>query len=143
MKPHKFFVAVLVVGIGLFGWYFLLKEKQLKKLKINNTIIFVEINTKKRQFFSKESFGEKEGILFVFEKPDVRSFDLKRIYFPLDFIWISGNEVVAVTENINSKNFSNQKIISSPVPVDKVLQVESGFVQKYQIKVGQKIEILD
>lgn len=143
MRKAKIIVFIVILSIGILGWVFL-RELRFKKLKIDGVIINVEISdteAKRRQGLSfREFLGEKEGMLFIFETPDYYPFWMKDMKFPLDFIWISGEEIVEVTENV-PPDFPG--ILKPSFPVDKVLEVNAGFVKKYQIKPGQKIQILD
>lgn len=105
--------------------------------------ILVEIvNTqaKMEKGLSGRSFlPEKQGMLFIFEKPDFYGFWMKGMEFGLDFIWILGDEVVEITENIKPEDFPPPKSLIPTQKVDKVLEVNDGFAAKFKIKVGDKI----
>lgn len=147
MKKIKIVVFILIVLIGILGWtYLLLNQKggELKRVKINGVEIIVEISDteekRKKGLSFRENLGERQGMLFLFENFDFHPFWMKNMKFPLDFIWIAGNEIVDIRENI-PPDYSD--ILYPSLPVDKVLEVRAGFVKKYEIQKGQKIEILD
>lgn len=91
-----------------------------------------------------------EGMLFLFGKPEKRSFWMAGMNFPLDIIWINENKIVAVSKNIQppklslslSKSNELPAIVSPSVEADKVLELSAGAVEKFNIKIGDKIKIL-
>ncbi len=122
------------------------KEKitnQQKILKIGKTQILVEIaDTPQKQaqgLSFRKSLPENQGMLFVFEKPSFYYFWMKDMNFPLDFIWINSNEVVDITKNVKPEDFQPPNSFTSRVETDKVLEVNAGFVEKFKIKIGDKI----
>lgn len=122
------------------------QETVLVKVKMN-----VEIaNTKEKRskgLGGRESLASDSGMLFIFEKSDKYQFWMKGLRFPLDFIWISGDRVVDILKNIAPPE-KDQPDESLPryapvVTVDKVLEVNAGFVDTYNIRVGDKIILLE
>jgi uncharacterized protein len=84
------------------------------------------------------SLSQKEGMLFVFDSPDMYSFWMKDMKFPIDFIWIDENrQVIGFLENISPNTYP--ETFSPPSPVKYVLEVNSGFVEKFGITVGMKV----
>lgn len=81
---------------------------------------------------------QNEGMLFIFQDEDDRTFWMKDMNFPLDAVWIDENfSVVGVTENITNK--PPVVVFKSPSPVKYVLEVNAGFVKKFMIKVGDRV----
>ncbi len=87
--------------------------------------------------------GEKNGMLFVFDKADKYSFWMREMDFPIDIIYIKGNEVVEVIENAPAPSSPNSDlpIYQSSTEADKVLELNSGTAKKYNITKGTKIEV--
>ena len=95
----------------------------------------------------RESLASDSGMLFIFDKPDKYRFWMKGLKFPLDFIWVSGDRVVDILTNIAPPAL-NQVDESLPqyapvVTIDKVLEVNAGFVVDHNIRVGDKIEFIE
>ena len=65
--------------------------------------------------------------------------------FPLDIIWINGNKIVDISKNIQApKNTGRLPVIISPsTKIDKVLELSAGAVEKFNIKIGDEIKILN
>lgn len=90
-----------------------------------------------------KKLGEKDGMLFVFDKADKYSFWMREMDFPIDIIYIKGDEVVEVIENAPAptSDESDLPIYQSSADADRVLEVNSGVAKKYNITKGTKIEI--
>lgn len=90
-----------------------------------------------------KKLGEKNGMLFIFSKPDKYSFWMRGMNFPIDIIYIKDNEVVDIIENVPAPTSSNANlpIYQPKSSADKVLEVNSGIAKKYNITKGTKIEV--
>lgn len=93
----------------------------------------------------RESLASSSGMLFIFARQDKYPFWMKGINFPLDFVWIRGDQVVDILQNIPPPA-KDAKDESLPIylpkeEVDKVLEVNAGTLERLNIKVGDKIEI--
>ena len=93
----------------------------------------------------RESLAENQGMLFLFAKPSKYSFWMAGMNFPLDIIWINGNKIVDISKNIQApKNTGRLPVIISPsTKIDKVLELSAGAVEKFNIKIGDEIKILE
>lgn len=149
-------LLVVVIGFGIFMFNsqattlpFLPQTAVYKQVVINNGKLKVEVvNTQAKRgkgLSDRQSLGQDEGMLFVFEKVDKYPFWMKGLKFPLDFIWIRDNKVVDILENVPPPS-PGQKDESLPIylpkePVDKVLEVNTGTVARLNIKVGDEVRI--
>ncbi|MCX8009506.1 MAG: DUF192 domain-containing protein, partial [Patescibacteria group bacterium] len=75
-----------------------------------------------RGLSGRDFLPENKGMLFIFEKPDYYTFWMKEMKFPLDFIWIRGDEIVEITENVKPEDYQPPKFFTSKEKVDKVLE---------------------
>lgn len=83
---------------------------------------------------------ENEGMLFVFNNEAIRSFWMKNTLISLDIIFLNKDfEVVTIQEN----TIVNQTEIlyKSTEPAQLVLEVNAGWAERNQIKVGSKLEV--
>ncbi len=79
-------------------------------------------------------------MLFVFDKPDIYSFWMKDMLFPIDMIWISEDgKVVYIERDARPESYPNSFIPDAPAKY--VLEVNAGFSEKNNLKVGDKVEI--
>jgi uncharacterized protein len=115
-------------------------------LKVKDQILDVEISadalSRMRGLSNRESLCENCAMIFLFGKLAKHSFWMKDMNFPLDILYIQDDEIVEIFEdvqildNVNeiTEIFPNQK-------ADKVLELNAGWCETYNVQVGDKIEI--
>lgn len=113
------------------------------KLQIGTSTVNAEIAQTQDQLTKglsgQASLGKDNGMLFVFDQVALYRFWMKDMKFPLDFIWIKDNQVVDLTENVPAEPGtpdSQLEVYSPKTKVNKVLEVNAGFVKSNQIKIG-------
>lgn len=84
----------------------------------------------------RESMPKNEGMLFIFDRPGRYAFWMKGMKFPLDFIWISGDKITEITGKVGI----DQMNLRPQQPVDKILEVNSGWAAEHQIKIGDTVK---
>lgn len=113
-------------------------------LKIGGEDISVEIadtpEEQTRGLSGRKSMEKNQGMLFIFDNSGKYSFWMKEMSFSLDFIWISGNMVVEVTQNVKPEDYQPPKVLIPKNKIDKVLEVSAGTAGRLGIKEGDKIE---
>jgi len=105
----------------------------------------VELATTPQQWVQglsgRETLYPARGMLFVFPQPQVQSFWMKNMKFPLDIVWLGEDfTVVGMEENIPPCK-KDCPTYTSPVPVKYVLEVAAGTVKKEGLKVGDKLVV--
>ncbi len=116
------------------------KPKIINKLKIKEKVIEIEIvkteADRERGLSGRERLDIDTGMLFIFDKPDRYAFWMLDMKFNLDFIWIKDQRIVYLSQNI-----SNPTTLYPPIPIDKVLEVNAGFIQENNIATGDTIDL--
>ncbi len=92
----------------------------------------------------RDSLATDEGMLFIFDTPAKQVFWMKGMKIPLDFIWINGDRVVDLLEDKqppapNQPDTTLEKY-GPNTPVDKVLEVNTGFIKSHNIQIGDRLE---
>ncbi len=149
--------AVLVVLIILFvfpgiltqehnkdEYYMFSKEGELiisdstgiQKVKIDIEIADTDYD-RQLGLMKRVSMEEKQGMLFIFSEEKPQSFWMRNTLISLDMIFISSNRKI-VTIHKNTKVLSDQSYPSSS-PAQYVLEVNTGFSDKYKVIVGDLI----
>lgn len=77
------------------------------------------------------------GMLFVMPELAVQSFCMRGMRFPLDILWLAPGRVVGLAKNISPRYPGS---ITSPAPVQFVLEVPAGFCDRYGIQPGTPAE---
>jgi len=145
----------VVAFISLVGYFYknpqkLQNQVLLKSVKIADTKIAVELadtNEKRTNGLSgKSELNAESGMLFVFEKKVVApTFWMKDMLIPLDIIWIGNGKIVKIDKNIPAPvaETPDTKLVNySPgTPIDYVLEVNAGFSDKNNFKVGDSVDL--
>lgn len=152
-------VLILAVTVGALVFYFknpnlpdvpfLPQQTTAKSLQINGAKFKVEIADtqakRSKGLGEREKLASDEGMLFIFDKADKYPFWMKGLTFPLDFIWIKGDTVVDITQNVPppavGQQDSSLTIYQPKEEVNKVLEVSGGTTQRLNIKAGDTITL--
>lgn len=120
----------------------------LKEIKIKDVRVSVEVAdneaSRRKGLGERDSLGENEGMLFVFDKDSSPVFWMKDTLIPLDIIWIDELKVVGIDKNVPPEPGKADSFLTRyypPVPVDYVLEVNSGFSDKHGIGVGDGVDL--
>ena len=92
-----------------------------------------------RDFLASDS-----GMLFIHDTSDRHKYWMKGMRIPLDFIWINEDRVVDILKNIKppveGQSDETIPLVAPIVPVNRVLEVNAGFTDSNNIRIGDKIE---
>lgn len=151
-------VAVFIIVVGLLGQGKLdkfIKPANQTNSTINKTVIIEdkEINVevartndeRSKGLSNREKLDENSGMVFVFDKNTKPSFWMKDTKIALDIIWINDDKIVSINKNVEpepNKKDSELKKYPAPSEIDYVLEVNSGFSDKYNIKAGSTVQKL-
>jgi hypothetical protein len=119
-------------------------HQRYQKVTIAGQILKVNLSQTEKErsqgFSGVKKLAENEGMLFILPQKQIPSFWMKAMNFPLDFIWISDQKVVDLTENVLPPKANHGLIATAQprFPCDKVLEVNAGFIKKHGIKIGDK-----
>jgi uncharacterized membrane protein (UPF0127 family) len=142
-------LIVFVAALLLFTLYYYFRHPIGEKAIINGHTIRLELavteTEKEKGLGYRDTLAADSGMLFVYEHPDRYGFWMKGMRFPLDFIWINGNKVADISQNIlQPVNDTVQPVSLAPaVPADKVLEVNSGMIQSLGIRVGDLVQFVN
>ena len=147
---------LIAVGaiVGLFFlfvlWQYLIRPSffgKQGKVTINSHTFSVDVaKTPKDQekgLSGKNSLAENKGMLFVFPSPDLYSFLMNGMIFPIDIVFINGNTVTTVHKNGPPPGSSDEvpPLYRPTAPSDKVLEISGGLSDKYSIKSGDRVTL--
>jgi hypothetical protein len=140
------FVVIVLILVGLILSNLLSPEKDIIEMEISGKTFFVEVadevSERNRGLSGRESLGENEGMLFVFEYPTVPVFWMKDMGFPIDIVWISESKIIGWVPNalpepgVQDENLS---IYSPPQSVDMVLEFSAGTVSREGFRLGDSV----
>jgi len=124
-----------------------IEDRQLIPVQIGSNQLTVEVvNTSAsltQGLGGRDRIGS-DGMLFSLPQRQIAEFWMMGMSFPLDFVWIDGDQIVGMLENAPAP--SNQDIVNLPTysskePVTLVLELDAGRVAKLQLAVGDRLTI--
>ncbi len=145
MLKNKFIKAVLIIGalIVLSGAYdsILVSEKIIE---INGEFLKAEIadtgRARERGLSGRDKIYSDQGLLFIFDNLDYHSIWMKDMMFSIDIIWMDEDGyIIDYEERVSPDTFP--ETFSPEKPAKYVLEVESGFVERKGLEVGDKLDI--
>lgn len=111
---------------------------------INDQKIYVEMAdtpAKRVQGLSnRKSLPQNHGMLFVFDDYNITNFWMKDMHFPIDIIWIKDDLIIGIQKNIPLQPL---KYYTPSKPINYVLEVNAGYADRHNIKIGDRIKNLD
>ncbi|OGV95677.1 hypothetical protein A2W24_05405 [Microgenomates group bacterium RBG_16_45_19] len=89
----------------------------------------------------RQNLPNNEGVLFVFPVAVSYPFWMKGMEFDLDMVWIKDGRVVGVSEAVKAPGNNHGKVetVFPPQAVDRVLEVNSGWVKEKGVQVGDEV----
>ena len=140
------FIAITIIILLFVNLNHKTKPK-IAAIKINDIIITLEVADDYLEqingLSNRKNLDDYHGMLFVYPRYQAMNFWMKEMNFPIDVIWIKDNEIVGFEENIPLFNEQGEiKKFSSLIPVNYVLEVPANFIDKNNIKITDKIELI-
>jgi len=127
-----------------------------KTVTIDGKVIAVSIadtnSTRTKGLSGTKSLDQNSGMLFIFDtggdastKQVTPLFWMKDMLIPLDIIWISGGKIVHIDKSVPipaaGTADTSLQTYSAGAPVDYVLEVNAGFCDQNNIKVGDNVNL--
>lgn len=116
------------------------------KAMINGKQIFVEIVTSvsdtQRGLSERDKMCGNCGMLFLMPEKSTQNFWMYKMKFPLDFAFISDGKIVEIYKNVPIYTNNEYTKINSTKNSDMILELNSGFFDKNNIKVGTEIQLI-
>lgn len=121
------------------------------KLKVGNAILDIEVadsSAERAQGLSdRDSLDPNSGMLFVFPEEKRYQFWMKGMRINLDMIFIKNGLVVDLLTNVpkpqEGQKDADLSIYEPVTEIDMLLEVNSGFIQRHGIKVGDSVNLVE
>ena len=143
----SFNVFLCIIQIFFYGQSFAEKINYYNAIVTTSTgeKIPVEVaDTPKKRSLGlgkRPSLKKGWGMLFVFEERKPHRFWMKDMQFPLDIIWLDNHRIVNINQNAKPATSDNEPdVMTSPVPVNFVLEIAAGRAAKLRLKKGQQMK---
>ncbi len=118
------------------------------QLIINGQTFFVELAkdlaVQKKGLSGRDSLGANQAMLFDYPDKKILSFWMIDMRFNIDLLWINDDKIVGLEKNMLKPALGTEDkdllIYSSSEAVNRVLEINSGLIDRYNIKIGDTIE---
>ncbi|WP_237738928.1 DUF192 domain-containing protein [Galbibacter marinus] len=109
-------------------------------LKIGNIDIEIADNEYERQtgLMYRTSMENNQGMLFIFEDEQPRSFFMKNTSIPLDILFIDSNN--RIINSIENAAPMSEESLRSQGPAQYVLELNAGMIEMWKLQSGDRIE---
>lgn len=142
MHP-KYILIICIILLGIFSYWFYTRHPLNGTVTIKQTVFLVDLALnpleKEKGLGYRKTLAPKHGMLFVYDHTETYSFWMKGVQFPLDFIWLDGNIIVDITKNVQPADGFNMHMVKPKSPVDKILEINAGEVDRYNIQIGDTV----
>ncbi len=140
-------IVLVIVAAGIF-YKDTSEQQKLPRATINhhafNLEIAIDPQDRHKGLSSRDSLPADHGMLFIFGKPSDVAFWMKDMRFPIDIIFIHGDTITSIAENVpppTSRDQESLPVYKPETASDKVLEINAGLSQKYNIKKGDRVQI--
>lgn len=149
----KTYLIIVIAVLVIFVWL-TIKPNHLEKkynetqIEIANHLINVEIadtNAKRELGLSGHApLLDDQGMLFIFNNIGKYSFWMKDMLFPIDIIWLIPSNIEGIVNVVyiekNAQPNSYPATFGGKVDAQYVLEVNAGFSDKNNLKIGDQIK---
>ena len=140
---HK--IAWVIAGLLILVVLYYIKRPPAVRIQIDGHVFVVDVAVTEPQkelgLGNRNHMALDHGMLFVYDHAEAYSYWMKGMRFPLDMVWIKDKTIVDITKNVPVSVNGMLPVYSPKVPVDKVLELNAGITDKYQIKPGDTLLI--
>lgn len=153
--------SVLTMGfLGFLGFLSFLPQQALDRARAtfaDGTVVALEIADteakRQRGLMFRETLAEREGMLFVFERPGFYPFWMQNCRIALDIVWLDERfRIASIAESVPpcrlpgceppcSSMDCPQVAPAAGTSARYVVEVASGFAQRHGVKVGQTLTV--
>ena len=101
----------------------------------------IDAQTQARGLMYRESLGEYEGMLFIYNYDADHSFWMKNTLIPLDMVFIRADGAVAgIVENAEPQTLTSRSV---GAPSRYVLEVNGGFCKQHGVSTSSEVKFVD
>ncbi len=118
-------------------------------IKVNNQVFKVLVANSEKHWQKglggRKDLGKYDGMLFVFPNQAQHIFVMRDMKFPLDIIWFNKGTVVDKAQNLPIEpGVTEEELVQYPARdiSDRVLEISAGSALKYNLNIGDNLEVL-
>ncbi|EKD43810.1 MAG: hypothetical protein ACD_72C00108G0006 [uncultured bacterium] len=138
-------IIILTIFLKLYYTFYLPKLTIKVNDKTFNVLMANNMKTWEKGLGGRKNLGKYDGMLFVFPEIKQHVFIMRGMQFPIDIIWFKNGLIVDIAPNISPEpGKADEEFTLYPArdASDRVLELSAGSVEKFNLKIGDKLEIL-
>ncbi len=92
----------------------------------------------------RKDLGKYDGMIFLFPTTEQHVFVMRDMQFPIDIIWIKGNEIVDMAPSVPLDPAQTEAELTPYAARDvssSVLELPAGKVVDWGLKIGDKVQV--
>jgi uncharacterized membrane protein (UPF0127 family) len=138
-------VRLMVSGLCLGLCLFFPNHVLAAKACLHGHCVQIEVVSRdldmRRGLQHRDGLGKNQGMLFVFDKEDIRSFWMKDMKFPIDIVWLNAKkEIISIYGSVPACAKEPCQVYEPQVKAQYVLEVVSGYALRHQWKIGDQFQ---
>lgn len=148
MKDYEITIllaAILLIALLLYFAAVKGERKRITLINADGSEVPVEVEianstaTRMKGLMGRQSLGENDGMLFVFDQPGIYSFWMLNTTIPLEAIHIAENGTVADIIEMEpcGLNITSCKTYPPRAPARYVLEVNQDFSKRHGVEIGK------
>lgn len=146
-KGRKIIAPVIVIilcAIAICLIAFIDRSGDTITVEVNDVKFQAELakteSARARGLGGRESIGDKEAMLFVFDSDDILKFWMKGMKIPIDMIWLSSDKkIIHIEKNVQPDDPPHERYGPNS-PARYVLETKAGASDKYGFKIGLMVK---
>ncbi len=144
---HVYVIVVILIFAFGYKLYQDVWPKAMVQIGGQELRVLVANNPLRRYtgWSNRKSMGNYAGMLFVFPERDQHTMVMRQMRFPLDIVWIDGMTIVDIAQNLQPDLAQSEAQLipySARLSSTLVLELPAGFTQKYGVKVGDIVKVV-
>ena len=136
--------TVLILVLGLLSWAgpkFSLAQQDRYEVHLDGHRLEVELaitrQDRMRGLSGRTYLSENKGMLFIYQRKTPLRFWMSGMKMSIDLLWLDNDRVVGIEPDLSPPSPGQQpRMVFSPSPVDRVLEVRAGWAARHGIKPG-------
>lgn len=145
----KIIVSAAIVLLAIIIYFILSSGNDTQKIAIKGQIFEVEVVSSDKDvtkgLSGRDSIDDNQGMLFVLDNRYWQVFWMKDMRFNIDLLWLVGDVIIGYEENMLAPFpgilEEDLKKYQSPEPVDRVLELKAGTIDRLDIKIGDRVNL--
>ncbi|HSX14222.1 MAG TPA: DUF192 domain-containing protein [Chlamydiales bacterium] len=98
-------------------------------------------SSRNRGLMFRETLSDTQGMLFIYEKPEILSFWMKNTYIPLSIGFFDTDQILMQIDDMEPTTSISPPIYKSIKPAKFALEVSKNWFKKNKISIGDKFTL--